>query len=197
MLFDGSGNRKYFTTTEWRAFLDAASLAEPFTRSFCWTLAHTGGRLSEVLALTARNVDPANGTIRIECLKRRRKGIFRELPIDAELFHLLESTHTILARRADDSQIDTQIWPWCRTTAWSRVKNVMLKAELPYYLCKPKSLRHTFGIEGVANQGIPLGTMKKWLGHARLESTIVYTTPAGREERMLAKRMWQPVDNEV
>jgi integrase/recombinase XerD len=192
MLFDRSGNRKYLTTAEWRSFLDAANLAEPFTRSFCWTLAHTGGRLSEVRALTPRHVDPADGTIRIECLKRRQKGIFRELPIDVDLLALLEVTHAIAAERADNTLMDAPIWPWCRTTAWSRVKSVMLKAGLSEYLCKPKALRHTFGIEGVANQNIPLGTMKKWLGHARLESTIVYTTPTGREERMLARRMWRP-----
>ena len=197
MLFDRSGNRKYLTTDEWRSFLDAAKVADPFTRSFCWTLAHTGGRLSEVRALTPRHIDPADGTIRIECLKRRQKGIFRELPINEDLLDLLEATHAIAAMRADEALIDIKIWPWCRTTAWSRVKAVMLKAGAPEYLCKPKSLRHTFGIEGVANQNIPLGTMKKWLGHARLESTIVYTTPTGREERVLARRMWRPITIEI
>ena len=76
-------------------------------------------------------------------------------------------------------------------TAWSRVKSVAHAAGLPEYLCTPKVLRHSFGIEGAHVQRFPLGTMKNWMGHARIESTIVYTTPVGNEERALARRMWK------
>ena len=190
MLFDSIGNRKYLTTAEWREFLKAADLAPAIVRSFCWTLAYTGGRLSEVRALTPRHVEPDLSTIRFECLKRRRKGIYRELPLHEGLRTLLETTYSITALRADAKLVDKRLWPWSRTTAWAHVKSVMQSAGLPKHLCQPKALRHTFGIEGVMNQNIPLGVMKKWMGHARIESTVVYTTPVGREERALANRMW-------
>lgn len=59
---------------------------------------------------------------------------------------------------------------------------------------KPKAFRHCFGVVGVAQRGIPLGTLKRWLGHARLESTLVYTEAVGEEERALADCMWQVGD---
>lgn len=52
MLFDQFGNRKYLTSTERRAFMDAAKRAAPEVETFCLTLAYTGARISEVLALT-------------------------------------------------------------------------------------------------------------------------------------------------
>jgi len=200
MLFDQHGNRKYMIEREWRAFLATADAAEPDTRSFCWMLARSGGRLSEVLALTPRSIDLENGTIRIRCLKRRATNIYREVPIGPGFLELLDTTVSIAGRRIDPLQIDVPIWEWCRTTGWQRMKEVALSAGLPNNLCMPKALRHTFGIEGVLMQGIPLGTMQKWMGHARLESTVIYTTPVGREERLLEERMWNrpgcPIDLE-
>ncbi len=190
MLFDRVGKRKYLVDSEWNAFLGAANQSAPKIRSFCWTLALTGARLSEVRALTPRRIDRSTKTIRIECLKRRQKGIYRELPVDNRLLELLDTTHFIAKSQADPLLVDARLWPWSRTTAWSHVKKAMRAAGLPNYLCKPKALRHSFGIEGVMNQSVPLGTMKKWMGHARIESTVVYTTPVGEEERILARKMW-------
>lgn len=190
MLFDQDGNRKYMIEPEWRAFLAAADKADPDTRSFCWSLARTGGRLSEVLSLTPRSFDLDNGTIRIRCLKRRAPDVFRELPLGLSFLELMEATVSVTARRIDPSLVDVPIWRWCRTTGWQRVKHVAQRAGLPAHLCTPKALRHTFGIEGVLMKNIPLGTMQKWMGHARIESTVIYTTAVGREERMLSTRMW-------
>ena len=119
MLFDRRGNRKYLTTDEWRDFLRAADTAPIEIRSFCWTLAHTGGRLSEVRALTARHVESSTNVIRLECLKRRQRGIFRELPVSVGLMHLLEKAHSIAASQVDPELADRRLWPWSRTTAWS------------------------------------------------------------------------------
>jgi len=53
----------------------------------------------------------------------------------------------------------------------------------------PKALRHAFGVETV-NEKISLSLIQKWLGHARIETTVVYTTPVGEEERALARLTW-------
>ena len=190
MLFDFSGNRKYLTTAEWQSFLNAADDFEPLTRSFCAVVAHTGARISEVRALTANSIDTASGTIIFECLKRRRRGIFRAVPVPGSLIELLEDVHRISARRADSILCKHRLWPWCRTTAWSRVKEVCAKAGVPEYIAMPKSFRHSFGVRGAAQAGVPLGTMRKWLGHSRLETTAIYTDAMGPEERLLAERMW-------
>ncbi len=192
MLSDRAGNRKYMIEAEWRAFLASADNADPDTRAFCWAVARTGGRLSEVLSLTPRSFDIDNSTIRIRCLKRRTPDVFRELPLGLPFLGLMNETVAVNARRIDPSQIDVPIWGWCRTTGWQRMKNVAQDAGLPEHLCMPKALRHTFGIEGVLMKHIPLGMMQKWMGHARIESTVIYTTPVGNEERLLEERMWQP-----
>lgn len=43
---------------------------------------------------------------------------------------------------------------------------------------------------GVAVVIIPLTTLKKWLGHRRLETTAIYLDVGGDEERELAQRLW-------
>jgi integrase len=53
-LYDQNGPRKYLTPAERDAFLKAADEAEVReARTFCATLAYTGCRISEALALTA------------------------------------------------------------------------------------------------------------------------------------------------
>lgn len=191
MLFTNRGERKYLTGRERQAFLAAADAAEPPVRTFCWVLASTGARISEVRALTANSIDVANEAIVIECLKRRHRGVFRAVPVRRGLIDLLESVHGIAALNADSERCNLRLWPWCRTTAWTRVKEVCAAAGVPEYVAMPKSLRHCFGVEGATQAGVPLGTMKRWLGHSRLESTLVYTTAVGLEERALAERMWR------
>jgi integrase len=190
MLLDQYGRRKYLTVSEWRAFLEVADTVEPLTRSFCWTLAHCGGRISEVLALAATSIDLANRAVVLECLKRRHKGIFRAVPVPVSLLSVLEEVHGVSALQMNPKERDVLLWPWCRTTAWSRVKVVFARAAVPASVSMPKAFRHSFGVRGVAQAGVPLGTMKRWLGHSKLESTIVYTEAVGAEELALANRMW-------
>jgi integrase len=45
------------------------------------TLAYTGCRLSEALALTADRVDLAAGVLTFESLKKRRTGVYRSVPV--------------------------------------------------------------------------------------------------------------------
>lgn len=38
-------------------------------------------------------------------------------------------------------------------------------------------------------------SIKKWLGHAKFETTAIYLDATGDEERELAERMWRPLDS--
>jgi len=53
----------------------------------------------------------------------------------------------------------------------------------------PKGLRHGFAITCIS-EGIPLPTLQKWLGHARLETTAIYLDFVGEDERRLAEKIW-------
>lgn len=186
MLFDRSGNRKYLTGDERRAFIKAAARQDARTEAFCLTLAYTGARISEVTALTPARIDLANGVVVIETLKRRQRGVYRAVPIPG---HLLDR----LASLVGDAPAppDSLIFPWCRTTAWRRVKDVMEAAGIPPLLTKPRALRHAFGVQGLTEAMVPINMMQKWLGHARIETTAIYANAVGAEERKIAQRMWE------
>lgn len=189
-LFDVRGRRKYLVSSERAAFLQAALQAGGKTASFCAVLALSGARISEVLALTPERIDEANGTINFETLKRRRRGVTRAVPMPRNVLLYLDAVHNVRDAQRNALKSHQRLWSWSRTTAWRRVRLVMRKASNPDFLAKPKSLRHAFGAEAALN-GIPLTLIKKWLGHARIETTEIYTSLVGREERQMAARMWK------
>jgi integrase/recombinase XerD len=191
-LYDERGRRKYLVPVERKKFLQAALNVGGKTASFCAVLAFSGARISEVLALTPERIDDANGTINFETLKRRKRGHIRAVPVPKNLLFYLDSVHRYRDAQHDPERADSRLWKFSRTTAWRRVKAVMQRAEHPHYLSQPKSLRHAFGAEA-ALSGIPLTMVKKWLGHARIETTEIYTTLVGREERAVARQTWKRI----
>jgi integrase/recombinase XerD len=188
-LYDARGRRKYLVPKERRAFLAAAVSAGGFTGSFCATLTLCGARISEALALTPERIDEGNGTINFETLKRRQRGLIRAVPVPHEFFDYLDSVHDFRNAQRDPTLAQVRLWPWSRTTAWRRVKFVMCLAQAPYSVSQPKALRHSFGAEAALND-VALPMIKKWLGHANLETTEIYTRLVGQEERLLAARTW-------
>lgn len=186
MLHDKTGNRKYLTAEERKRFI-AAAKRQPFpVDTFCLTLAYTGARISEVLAVRVGNIDIEAGVIVIESLKKRRKGVFRQVPLPDALLRQLLSAH----RPLTDSPC-ARLWTVSRTTAWKRVKEVMISIQIPAGCASPKGLRHSFGVIGITEASAPLNMMQKWLGHSRIETTAIYANAVGREERTIASRMWQ------
>lgn len=189
-LYDPEGNRKYVTALERSAYLGAAERRPPEVRTFCRTLAYSGARISEILALTSRQIDRLAGVIVVESLKKRRRGIYRALPVPAELLDELEHVHDIRGRQADPNRNATPIWNWCRTTAWQHVKSCMEEAGISGRQAMPKGLRHGFGV-GVLQAGVPINLLKKWLGHSRLTTTEIYANAVGAEEQAIANRFWR------
>jgi integrase/recombinase XerD len=190
MLYDHQGNRKYLTPEERRVFMKATKRADAEIETFCLTLAYTGARISEVLALTPRRFDFSLRGITIESLKKRRTGVFRTVPVPESLLRRIDTVHDVRGAQSDTARCDTRTWSWCRTTAWSRVKEVMYDAGLIGACAVPKGLRHAFAVEGTSEAMIPLNIMQRWLGHARIETTAIYAAALGREERNLAERTW-------
>lgn len=189
LIYDREGNRKYLTKAERNAFLQAAQRMPAEVRTFCLMLAYTGARLSEVLALTPRRIDAAAGIVIVESLKKRRRGVYRAVPIPGELFAELNRVHSIQAARQEPERMKRRIWSWCRTTAWNRVKECLELANISGAQATPKGLRHALAV-GALQSGVPINFVRKWLGHARLSTTEIYADAVGDEERMIAKRFW-------
>lgn len=181
-LYDAQGRRKYLTKDELDAFTKATEALPPRERAFCHALIHTGGRLSEVLALRKQDVDRTEKAIIIRSLKKRGKRHFRSIPIPPDLMSRLDNVFDLSRGKGD-----APLWDVTDRQANRWVMKAMNASGLPHH--SPRSLRHSFGVSAVM-AGIPLTTIKKWLGHADVKTTAIYTNAVGQEERGLAERMW-------
>ena len=118
----------------------------------------------------------------LETLKRRQRGIFRAVPIP-------DSLATLLGGISTGVESSERVWKFSRPTAYRLIKLCMREAGIRGGMASPKGLRHGFAIACIA-KNIPLPTIQKWLGHARLETTAIYLGASGDEERNLAQRLW-------
>jgi integrase/recombinase XerD len=185
-LYTATGQRKYLTAAERTRFMEAAiACPRPDLRTLCLTLAYTGCRISEALALTVDRVEPEAGFIAIRSLKKRKRAVvFREVPAPEALFIALNEAHTFDDRNA-------RLWPISRSGAWHLVKGVMRDASVPEGAhMTPKGLRHSFGIHAI-RKGVALNLVQRWLGHASMNTTAIYLQAIGNEEREIAARMWE------
>lgn len=145
------------------------------------TLARSGRRISEALALTAAQVNLADGVVAIRSLKKRGRLMMREIPLPRPLLRRLAD---LAARRPD------RLWPLSRNRAWQLVRALMRAAAIrPGPQFSPRGLRHGFGVHAIRS-GVPVTLVQRWLGHASLATTALYTQVLGLEERAVAGRMW-------
>lgn len=183
-IYDCEGQRKYLTPSEIDSFLAAARQCEASVRLFCWVIATTGCRISEALSMTKRNFDFTSKHVIIRSLKKRRSIVFRSVPLPQNLLHDVEEWFEV------EKVEDGRIWPWSRMTGYRRICEVMQKARILGNYASPKGLRHGFGVRAIQSN-IPLTLVQKWLGHADIKTTAIYTSAMGPEERKIASRMWR------
>lgn len=182
-LYTADGRRKYLTASERAAFIRAAYREPRHTRTFGLVMVHTGCRLSEALALMADRVDMENGALVFETLKKRRRGIYRAVPVPPDLIEALDLAHGLR-----DGYVG-RLWPWSRATGWRRIKAIMASAGIDGPQASPKGLRHGYAIHALHSHA-PLNLVQRWLGHAQLSTTAIYADATGDEERAIAARMW-------
>src|SRR5215207_7426708 len=129
-LFDAEGRRLYVTEEERRAFVAAAAKAPREVRTFCGVLHATGCRISEALALTAQQIDLSGRVVVFESLKKRKRGVFRAVPVPPDLLDTLDMVHGL---REAQRRVQTKVllWPWSRMTAFRRVQEVIAAAGIP------------------------------------------------------------------
>jgi integrase len=186
-LYTRSGTRKYLTPAERQRFIDAGRAhPRPDVRTLCLTLAYTGCRISEALALTPASIEAQDGFVALRSLKRRNRAVvIREVPVPLWLLDELAAQ-----ARSRYGEGNAQLWPLSRSRAWALVKAVMREAAIgDGQHATPKGLRHGYGLHAIRS-GVPITLVQRWLGHMRLTTTAIYLQAMGDEEREIASRMW-------
>lgn len=189
-LFDAQGRRKYLTPDERMRFRDAAAkLDDRFARTFCLVLADTGCRISEALALTYPQVDLDAGQIVIRSLKKRNTQHHRAVAVTPSTLDALELVHGVRRFQRLYPAKNAPLWAFGRSTGWAHVKRTMALAGVIGPQAMPKGLRHGFAVAALSRD-VPLTLIRRWLGHASLETTALYLEVCGAEERQFAERLW-------
>jgi hypothetical protein len=166
------------------SFVRAARKCSNEIRSFCLMLAYSGCRISEALSLRPDNIDFETGHVIIQCLKKRGKRVFRAIPLPPQYLTALRRLCKAHGRGA------APLWPWSRMTGYRRICEVMQDAGIRGSYASPKGLRHAFGVRAI-QASVPLNLVQKWLGHADIKTTAIYTNAIGPEEQEIAARMWR------
>jgi len=183
-----AAERKYLNHEERRRVLAATDHLALRPALFALTLAWSGARISEVLALTPRSFQIEQSLIAIVTLKRRRWCV-REVPIPPALMQMLALEFSLADIQRGQMNEGDRLWAMSRTTAWRVVKRVMAHAGISGRGACPRGLRHSFGV-GTLQAGVPITLLQRWLGHARLSTTEIYTNVIGPEEFAFASQFW-------
>ena len=186
------GKRKYLTLEEQERFLSATSeLERPEVRTFCDTLAYTGCRISEALALTPERIDLSARAITFQTLKQRGKIRFRSVPVPAQHLEALLLVHNI--RKAQKSKSvatkTAKLWDFKRAMASRHVAAVMAAADIEGAHACPKGLRHGFGVRMAQKTRNPR-LVQKLMGHMKMENTAIYMDLVGEEARAEVIGAW-------
>jgi hypothetical protein len=126
-LYAGRPGRKYLNDNkclndkERRRFLLATRTAPVKVRFLRRITACSRSRISEALALD-------EGVVIFETLKRRKRGIMRQVPLPPDLMRQLDKTLNLRAGQRDRMLADQRIWTWSRTTVWRYIKELMCRA---------------------------------------------------------------------
>ena len=192
-----NGGRKYVSENERKMLICAARNSHGSVRTFAETLTYTGCRISEALALTADHIDMENQEIRFETLKKRRRDVWRSVPVPEMLLEHLDLVHSIRRQQGRPDQVAAgRLWPISRATAWRQIAALMNEAGIQGVHASPKGLRHGFGVAAVQS-GVPLNLVQRWLGHSNLETTSIYAQAVGEEEHRIAARMFSEFRTEA
>jgi integrase/recombinase XerD len=148
-------------------------------------LRHTGIRVGELTAL--RTGDVTLSERKGQLVIRSGKGSkYRVVPLNADARKALSDYLAVRAKSTSD-----RLFLGRRTEGLSprAVEKTVLKYAQQARLedVSPHTLRHTFG-KSALDAGVDLVTVSRLMGHERLETTAIYTTPSAQDlERAVEK----------
>jgi integrase/recombinase XerD len=186
----------YVTREQARAIINTATTLTH--RLFLECLWQSGGSISEVLRLRPCDVDHHEGALVLENRKQRRgsrkKRVYVSADLMAQLQVLARDVHVgyrgclFRSAKSGDQPMST-VHAWRIVTACSRRAGIEVEGtDGGLRPANARDFRHGAAVNQV-QQGIPLSEVQQQLGHARIDSTTIYTKLANPERRRLADRV--------
>lgn len=187
----------YVTAEQARAVIDAAETTQHRLLLEC--LWQSGGRVSEILRLRRCDIDPTEGALQLVNLKQRRRDKARKLVyVSTSLIAALlaycrdarlgPTAHLFFSRQSGGA-------PMARQHAWRLVTRYAQAAGVRV-VGRDGQLRPATGLDfrhGAAvhqlRAGVPLSEVQAQPGHARIDTTTIYTRLTNAERRRYADRV--------
>lgn len=198
LLAEAAGERlpTYVTRDQARRIINAAGTQTHRLLLECmWK---SGGRISEILRLRPCDVDPLEGALLLENRKQKRGSRKKRVYVSADLVAQLQ----VLARDArigyrscffrsskSGDEPMSSVHAWRIVTACSQRAGVEIEESGGSIRpANARDFRHGAAVNQI-QQGIPLSEVQQQLGHARIDSTTIYTRLANPERRAMADRV--------
>jgi len=193
----GSQLPSYVTRDQARAIINAAETT--MHGLLLETLWQSGGRVTEVLRLRPADLVKEEGALKLANLKQRTRGQNHKLVyVSPELMSQLRQFATSARLRATDAFFrsrESGSTPMSYEQCWRLIRHYAALADVQVIgadgqLRPPngRDFRHGAAVHQV-RQGIPLSEVQQQLGHARIDTTSIYTKLANPERRALADRV--------
>ena len=147
-------------------------------------------RLSEALEMLDTQILLSEKAVKIETSKQRKKDVYRKVPLQPNFLNNLEWVHLIKTYQKVPTRAPRRLWTWSRRTAGRNVEKVMKTAGIEGAQACANGLRHSFAIHCLEKK-IPLPVVSKWLGHATLTHTAIYTSVLEENEATMARQLWK------
>ena len=156
------------------------------------TLRHTGIRVSELSSLTLGDVEISErkGSLTV---RSGKGGKFRVLPLNVDARQVITAylkVRPTVSHRCTCSLVSVgRVLAPGQWSCWSRSTRRLANLED----VTPHTLRHSFGKHAL-DAGADLVSVAALLGHQRLETTAIYTTPSQRDLERVVEKLEQDGD---
>lgn len=140
--------------------------------NLCLFLVDTGARVGEALKLEWRDIDTANKIVRFWDTKN---GQARSIPLTTRVLDMIQEVDVLgLGGKGPFSEVKQTTF----NHKWVVVRNAMGLGKDDQFV--PHALRHTCASR-LVQRGVPILTVKEWLGHKSLTITLRYAHLAPKQ----------------
>lgn len=174
------------TKDELLEYLYACNTVNPFYYTYFSTLAFTGMRASEALALTWKDINLSRGTIKIEkttvysredktvlLQDNTKTGVARKINIPKSLVNVLRQWKKIQPKSKYLFSKDNKLYSSINVRSWIKTVNKVLPKNLRDKKITSHVFRRTHS-QLLLQAGVPMFYISKRLGHTNIDTTQEY-----------------------